>query len=523
MYRKLDKLAAHGLIKTMMMGQRPYVRSEIGRLIAEAMQNYSEFEQKFRASDLSTSESGKRLQAKVYVDRILDELKAEFRDELIQHKALPGTVPTFQGQIIDQLRFDFIYTNQDPLPLPINNGLGGVQANLQPLLENREGRHYQDGSNFAFETTHWMRMSPYFAFQAQPRFQMQVARFPRDDENKAYVQRLNGHFTYGKIDLEIGRDSVDWGSSPQGGLMFSNNPRPLDMIKLSSISPFYYPFFFKKLGLNEMSLVVANLGPEQNFKNPWLVAYKISNRRTPYLEVGFGQSLILGGEGAPHVGLGRGFVEFFNMTANNVRSARNVAIEVIGRIPQWRGMEIYGEVNFSDFTTNMGTLFREDASYLAGVYLPRLNNTGTLDLRLEYRHLGPRYARSPLFIDGVTENGFLIGDTLGPDSYGITAETFYELNRNNLFSLSFRRHNNIYAFNGTNIDPVAQLGNENRYLTKIAWHRRFNSHFEGRVAMGMEQVQNFNFISADDRTQWLGEVGLIVHFPPYLGVGRAGE
>lgn len=519
-YRKLDKLAAHGLIKTMLKGQRPYVRQEIARLIAEAMKNYPDFEVRYRkAPNLSLKKSEKRLRAKIYVDRILRELKLYYRDELIQREVLPGKVPRFQGAPLEYIQFDYLYLDEDKRTVPPNNGLGGINAFIQPLVENREGRHYQKGHNWSFETQHWARLGKYFSIQVQPRFQMQIAKGPRQDENKAFIHRLNGRFTYNKFDLEIGRDSINWGPSGRGGLTFSSNPRPLDFIKASSISPFRYPFFFRKLGINQMSLIAANLGPQQRFKNPWLIAYKISNMGHPFLEFGFTQTLVMGGEGAPKVGIGEGFLDFFNSTKNNEKEYRNISFELIGHIAPLRGMEIYTEINFSDLTSNMNTLWVYNASYLAGVYLPRLDYVGNLDLRLEYRRLGARYARSPLFTDGMTENRYLIGDALGPDSYGIFLELHYDFNPKNLFSFSFQYshfNNNLYQFEGKSIKKIADLGNEDRWRYAIAWRHLFNRRLVGRVGFGIEQVKNLNFSSGNDQVNFLGEIGFRVYLFPHF-------
>lgn len=516
-YRQLDKLASFGLVKTMMQGQRPYVRFEIARLIQEAMDNYDAFEAKYRDNpELDVKASGKWLKAKVHVDDLLKDLKRRFAAELIQRKALPGDVPRYQGRLIDSVSFDFLYLDEPKETIIPYNGLGGVNATLQPLVDYREGRHYQEGYNFAFETQHWMRLGKYFSLQAQPRFQMQVATDNLTSENEVFVQRLNGRFTWNKLDIQIGRDSVNWGPSANGGLTFSNNARPLDMIKVSSISPFYYPFFFRKLGQNEMSLVVANLGPDQVFKDSWLVAYKISNRRNPYFEFGFTQTLILGGEGSPPLGVLPVLSEFFDITSNNTRSLRNVAIELIGRVPQARGMEIYTELNFADFSSNMETMWFDNTSYLAGLYLPRLNFSGTWDLRAEYRRLAPRYSRGLVFTDGMTQNQLLLGDPLGPDSWLVSLASLYELNTENWLTFGFqfsRRHDNYYKFNAGSVTTLFDGGSENRFLYQVGWRRWLRPYLEGRVAVGLEHVQNPDFVDGSNRFNWTGQMGLTYYFP----------
>jgi len=521
-YRQLDKLAAHGLIKTMIVGQRPYVRYEIARLIGEALKNYPDFEAQYRdVDDLSLKESQKRLSAKVYVDRLLKELKKNYHEELVQRGVLEGIVPPVQGKLLEYIQGQYVYLDEPKGRVPPNNGIGGVDAIVQPLVEKRGGRHYQSGSNWSFETMHWVRLGKYFAFQAQPRFQFQIAQGDRANENGAYVQRLNGHFTWKKLDLEIGRDSIVYGPSAKGGLTFSTNPRPLDFIKLSSISPFYYPFFFRKLGLNQMSLVVANLGPDQIFSEPWLVVWKISNKRTEHFEFGMTQVVEMGGDGAPDTSFTKGFIDFWDLTQNNERSSRTTTIELIGRISQLRGMEIYAEILFSDFTTNMNTLWVDNTSYLVGVHLPRLNYVGTLDLRLEYRRMAPRYARSPVFTDGFTENQLLIGDPLGPDAQGVELNLQYEMTPKNLLSFGFqfrRRNNNIYQVSGNSIDKIASLGQEDRFLYHFGLRHLFNKHFVGHVAVGLEQVHNANFVTGDNVVNWLGEAGFTVYIDPVAGL-----
>lgn len=528
-YRRIDKLVAHGLIKTQMIGQKPYVRAEVARLIAEAMKNYPEFAARFQQDQGAFDESAKRLKDKVYVDKVLKILKDEYRDELIQQGALEGKIPTVQGQIIDELRWDFAYLDQAPMTFPADNGFGGIDAQTRPLVENRGGRHYTDGANLGIETSHWFRFGKYFSVQAEPRVQIQVAKDGEPEENDFFVQRLSGRFTWNKLDLQIGRDSINWGPSAEGGLGFSNNARPLDFVKLSSISPFRYPFIFKKLGIHQWNLIVANLGPEQRFKDSWLVAYKNSMRGSPYLELGVSQSLVLGGDGAPDLGIGSAFGEFWGVGSHaQASSNRNFDIDVIGTIPKLWGMQVYAELNFEDFDRNMTVLFRDDLSWTAGVYLPRATRSGTLDLRLEYSKLSPRYGRHPVFTSGMTENGLLIGNPLGPDAQSVRALLRYDFSPETLidFGVRYARRNGDlydvdYDSNGvggrsTLVDrPV-----ESRVRAWVGLRHEFDSHLMARFGFGWEGVKNLNFSAGDDANQWLAEAGFTYRFAPDLGIGR---
>jgi hypothetical protein len=200
-----------------------------------------------------------------------------------------------------------------------------------------------------------------------------------------------------------------------------------------------------------------------------------------------------------------------------------VAIELIGRIPKFRGLEIYSEVQFADFSTNLETLFVDDTSYLAGAYLPRLNFSGTLDLRVEYRRLAPRYARSPIFTDGMTEDNRLLGDPLGPDAWAVSLQTFYEMNSQNWFSFSFqfsRRHQDFYRhLQDGSVVQILDGADQNRFLCGLAWKHWFRSNLEGHIGVGFEHVQNPNFVSGTQEWNWAGEAGFKVYLPSRYQVG----
>lgn len=512
-YRKLDNLAAFGLIKTMILGQRPYVRTEVARLIAEAMKNYPEFEKKYRENpDLSLRDSKKMLDAKVSVDRILKRLKELYRKELIQRGVLPGEVPTFDGRPMEYLGADYIYLDEPKQVFLPDNGTGGINGLIQPLVENRQGRHYQSGHNWNIGSRHWVRMTKYVALQFEQFFQGQIAQMPNPSENDYFVQRLNAHFTVKNVDVEVGRDSINWGASPRGSLGFTMDPRPLDFIKLSGASPFHFPFFFRNLGLFQMSLVVANLGPDYlPFKNPFLVAYKISSQAMPEFEMGISQLMLIGGSPSPSGSFGQGVLDFFNVAENENRVNRAYNLEFIGRIPQLRNSQIYAEISFGDFTSNMKTLWGDNTSYLIGMYVPRLTFRGNANLRIEYRRLAKRYSRSQLYTDGMTENSLLIGDPLGPDSQGILALFEYEVTPHNQVDASVEwqsRNSDTYTYQGTDLIKVSNGNTENRVLYRFGLRHLFNNRFVGHIGFGLEQVYDAGFITGNDQFNWMGEVGI---------------
>jgi hypothetical protein len=93
--------------------------------------------------------------------------------------------------------------------------------------------------------------------------------------------------------------------------------------------------------------------------------------------------------------------------------------EVRFRLERLASMELYGEILLNDLDFNrFGSSVTEDASHVAGIWLPRLDGAGRLDGRIELRHTGIRQYRHHQFTSGQVLVGQLLGDPLGPDASG---------------------------------------------------------------------------------------------------------
>ncbi|MCP5468077.1 MAG: hypothetical protein H7A32_02275, partial [Deltaproteobacteria bacterium] len=418
-YRYLDKLAAYGLLKSRIKGQGPYTRSEIVALIREALDNYPSFEGRYRSSDVSLQQSPARLMSKVYIDRIIRRLKQEF-PELEENS---NSFLKFQA--LEKLNFSYNFLDQEPQIIVSDNGLGSIDAEFQSFTQHREGRRYQKGHNFSFETQHWVSVGDILGLQVQPRFQMQVARPPYEDETKAYLQRGSLHLSFHNLQLQLGRESVQWGPAAWGGLMLSNHARPLDHFLLSSDRPFRLPGSLKALGYFKLSFLAANLGPEHEFPYAWLLGYRISHTPTHYFEWGMSHLTQLGGQDAPEVNAGRFFRELFSWNDSEKYANLSFSFDFRGNIPQWRHLELYTELHFEDIGPDFATTFSKNASYLFGVYAPRLNNSGSWDGRLELMKTGARYGRHQVFRDGMTLNQKMLGASVGPDAWSLRLQFFH--------------------------------------------------------------------------------------------------
>ncbi|HKY62453.1 MAG TPA: capsule assembly Wzi family protein, partial [bacterium] len=333
-YRDIDKLVAHGLIKKIVMGQKPFSRREIARLTKEAMYYWQT--KKEKASPGSVD----------YVETILARLKRDYAEELVQLDALPGEKPAVSAHLIEKAELDLTMTNSPSEAIPPLLPLGGIDAVINPMLDYRQGRRLVQGVNLGLETNHWLRASNYFAMLFKPRFQ--IGQGPAEDENRFDVLNLYGKFLIKNFEIEVGRDNLFYGQGKDAGLLLSANPRGLDMIKISNDEPFFFPWVFKYMGAQKLSFFYSDLGPEQFFPNSYLVGYKWSMEVNSFFEFGLYLATMSGGEGSPDASFGDRVLDIFpfgQVTGSDQVQIGNkfAGFDLRFRIPPARGMELYLE------------------------------------------------------------------------------------------------------------------------------------------------------------------------------------
>lgn len=520
-YRDIDKLVGAGFIKDAIYGQRPWSRKEIARMIASAKKNEKE-------NALLLTPNGSDVELTIMIQDILEKLTHDYREELIENGTLldGGESKLFNIKPLEQVRLDYTFLDSPARAVPPNNGLGGIDAVINPMVAYQEGRHIVDGNTLGFETTHRGQFSKYFSLYARPRFELTG---PRGAETKAnfYAQQLYGNFSYKKLSIEVGRDSLIWGQGENGGILLTNNARALDQIKISSDAPFFFPGFLKYLGPSKATLFVANLGPDRtSFPYAFLTGFKMSVKPTSFLELGASQTVMMGGNGAQAGSFWDYMGEFFAVRPNIGFTPSDVGLDngvdlsdrLMGAdfrltIPQFNNTQIYGEA----FTEACCGVFKTLYGYYGGFYFP-IFLSNSLDLRLEYSHLpGILYRHGGQWTDGKTLNHHLLGNFGGPDSDIALAKIrkiysehwyhqlyfYYETYKGNNYSGTDGTINSVYA--------STILPKEYRYrITNQLTYQADHWGFEG--LMGLERITHFNFIDGNNKTNLL--LGMQFTFRP---------
>lgn len=464
-YELIDKLSASGLIKTPIIGQRPWTRDYAAKLIKEALDNKDKLTEPLE--DVQNRKSykafNKLFAKKRFIDAVLKQLTSDFAEELgtwnVEHE-------TFRIHPLSSISTTYTYLNNSPAIIP-SNTYGNINANIHPLVANRQGRQYDEGSNFYWETEHSLEVLPYFAAYLRPQFQFRFAN-SGDDEAHAYIHNLYTKIGINNLEFEVGRDQLLWGQGLHGGLTFSDNARGLDMIKLS----IPYPLF----GFLKATAVAANFGHEYNPDKTWVLGARIDLNPINWLDIGF---------------------NYLVETHSDVSSAKKISADTMLTFKQLRNSAVYGEVLIDDNQ-------KHDLAWMFGVYLPSLDYTGKWSLRSEFERIGKYVYRSNKFNSGWALNTMLLGNIMGPDSEKAVAILGY-----NFSPISKIEINAGYLQSKDNNDEYHAMNTYSLEVPVMKSEKYDTTRLLLRTSFGWDYVTN------KKEADFMAEIGLKINFPEF--------
>lgn len=406
-YDELDQIAGSGLVRTIIYGQRPWTRTEVARIVAEANGQMPR-----HPVSLSTQRVLARL-----TGRFANELRALTpplrRDTLVA----PWIRPEAHQASLQFLALDSPSRGVPPAPV------GGVAADLNPLLNERGGRRYAQGGTVSAEWSGAWTVGHRALLQLQPR--LAAGDGASGHFAEATLQGASVGFEVLNFVLEVGRQPFVWGQSMAGGLMLSSSGRPLDVVRITTPRMWRAPWLARWFGLLRGEAFLADLGPRQNFPHAKVAAYKWSGQVTSYFELSAAVLVHEGGRGAPRVNVLDRLVDWVPLLkyahygSHTQFSNRMAGIDTRVRIPMLHGLQLYSEHIFDDMDPRRwrSTLW-EDGGHVVGLSLAQLGPQGALAATAEFHHTGLRYYEHHTFLSGITFNRTLLGDPLGPQGDG---------------------------------------------------------------------------------------------------------
>ncbi len=504
-YRVIDQFLAFGLIDTPIYGVRPWSVKEIQSRLDDAAEN--------KGDPLSPDESAR-----------VAELWRTVDDYYARYGHLDGDTPRYSVSFLRNADIDFLYTNVDPHSFPKGTNEGALPVQVEPLSENRAGRAATRGAQYFLRTEHEFQLSPYLSGHFSPYYYFQ---FPNSELSEGGTRiDVSPHELYlrlvaANVALQVGRSALHLGQGEHGGLLLSDNARPLDGIQLGNDEPFMFPSFLKYLGPTRLLFHIESLGKDYAYDHSLFSGFKIQIRPLSALELGLGYSIIFGGDGAAEPDtLAGDFEDYFGFmpaiaATDNSFSNKILEWDFHVTIKEWRATQFYFEMLIDDKTyASWESTLSDRAGYRFGVYLPRLNSSGTMDFRLEGTYLGPILYRHGNF--PYAQNGLILGDPLGPDGMGLDLTLGYDLNGKwrieNRLSLD-SRDSNVYAGSGDTIDLVTDRPRETILLWRPSVEYRLNPYASFDLGLAYGRIVNAGYDSGRDENAFGVHTAIHVAFP----------
>jgi hypothetical protein len=407
-YRDVDRLARLGVLDSVILGQRPYSRRELSRIAATA---YSRL-----------AKNSEPVARPAEVAAIVDRLLERFRPDSSTATHVPRLVLFDGGSVMaistDAERRAFAGTFAQKL-----------EATIDPLARPRRlGPPAVRGESGALELAQRAEVTNWLSVHARERLELALPR-PGDARARADLLLGGARARAGNLALSIGREQLAWAATDEEGLFLAADAPALDQISLAADRPFLMPGFLRLFGPTQATLVLADLGPSVVRSHSRLLAYKVSVKPRPALELGATFMNHFGGSGSPPASFGDRIIDFLpfvdifrrhNYTDPtkplDVESDKLLGVDARLRIAHLGGLTLATELLIDDFDVHrIPTLFGWDGSQTISAMLPSVAGSA-FSFRVAAAHTGVRtYTHGPLS-SGITSRGLLLGDDLGPDA-----------------------------------------------------------------------------------------------------------
>jgi hypothetical protein len=452
-YPALDRLAAMGLIDSGFAGMLPWTRNECARLLGEAGE---------RISDGTGGPEA---------EKIYRVLETEFRSEL---EGVGGDRP--------RVRVESLYarmTNISGQPLTDGNYFGQT-------ITNDFARPYQEGFNSVVGVSAWTTSGSWAGYvRAEyehspyaPPESLAARQFiasadslpgvppatPFSTVNRVQLLDAYAGLTFDNWQFSYGKQSLSWSPMQSGPLMFSDNAEPINMFRISRVSPFKLPSILGWLGPMRLELFVGQLTGHEFVRDdsvglvgefgvplgrqPMLHGEKLSFKPTPNFEFSANETTVFAGGPTPLTwhNFIKSYSGFAVKNAGDITDPRS-GVDFSYRVPGLRKwLTFYGDAFTEDEYSPLG--YPRKSAFQGGIYLPRIPGIPKLDLRLEGGTTAPVdfaggcagcFYVNDRYPGGSYVNGAnLIGSWLGRGGQGERVWSTYWLSSRNKIQFQYR-------------------------------------------------------------------------------------
>jgi membrane-associated phospholipid phosphatase len=466
-YSAFERLAAMGYVNSGMFGMRPWTRLECARLLNESENQ--------RIDDSNSLEA-----TKTYV-----QLSKEFAGELEE----------MSGGENRGAKVESVYTSVTGISgQPLTDGF-----NFGQTIVNNYGRPYEEGLNSADGFSAWATEG-HLVVYARAEYEHAPSAPALSQSARDFISTSNGlpsvapatsfaavnrfqlldtyvGLNFSNWQITFGPQTLWWGPSLGGPLMFSDNAPPVNMFRINRVSPFKLPSFLGWLGPWRVETFLGQL-TGHNFvfqtdtglvgqfgqslsRQPFLDGTRFSFKPLPDFELGFSLTVVFAGGPTPLTA--HTFIHSYSPGQGIQGGApgnpddpgdRRSGLDFSLRIPRVKdGLKFYTEAFVEDEFSPIA--YWRNAAIWSGLYLAQVPKLNKLDFRVEagYTDLpGALQTGSPeshygrgIFYSNerypagcYTNDGNLLGNWMGRQSQGAQAWSNYRFSPRSFIQASFR-------------------------------------------------------------------------------------
>ena len=459
-YSAFDRLAALGYLQTGFADLRPWTRMECARLVSEVGDRMADDEPDSAVVALYRS------------------LSSEFALELERQDGSPNL-----GLQVESIYNQMISISGQPL----TDGYHFART-----IENNFGRPYGEGANWysgaalraeAGRLAFYVRgeyqssgtvpaLSPQAqAAIAQADFTPAAAQGPPSDISRFRLLDAYVALTFKNNQLSFGQQSLWWGPSYGGPMLYSDNAEPITMLRFDRVSPFKLPGFLGALGPMRVQFFIGQLRGQQ-FVNipipgrpdasqvvghpgvslnpqPYIHGMKLSLNPTPNFELSFSRTVIFGGPGFPVTAAtfwrsvvstdgGSGSGSSIQGDPGDRRQAFDFSYRIPG-IRDWLTLYLDGFADDEAFPPAYPT----HSAWSPGIYLPKLPHLHKVDFRAEGAVTPDRlfpgfFYFNVHYLSGYTNDRNLMGSWIGRQGKGFQLWSTYWFSPRNTVQVNYR-------------------------------------------------------------------------------------
>jgi len=430
-YPAIERLEAMGYIRTAFDGAKPWARTECARLITEAN------------DELGDASSDEPTAVEQQAESLLEALSREFHREgeletsganrSAELRSAYVRVTSASGTVLTD-GYHFGQTYAYDYGRPFRRGSNYISGFVADFTSGRVFLHL--GGEFQHEPSAPALTDEVRSVIAEVDFAPVSPAEPFAAINRVAMMDSYFGFNLNGWQMSFGKQSLSWGPGPGGSLILSDNADPFYMVRLAQAQPMELPSFLRLLGPVRLESFMGREKGHPLSGRPFIYGQKISLKPFRRFEFAFARATTIGGITDP-LNTRTFFESYFGRTDSKERRSvpgdSHTSIDWTWQVPHLDDrFVLYGEMESDDDPIPLQNPTR--AVLRPGVFLVRLPWLNKWDLHAEWTSsvcAGQRQDHGTLnyfnssYRDGYTNNGNLVGNTVGREGKTIQAWTRY--------------------------------------------------------------------------------------------------